>query len=149
MLSCCDRYGCILLCGCCGEESKSRHQHQKPGRKKELSHWERPNGWLEYAYRVPHGPRLHVCDGLRHLRGWGTYPAHKCTFSVHMLRLMNVCLHQQEWQISSTQAVCQERPHPVTHPRCASCVREMVQVCTSVRWATTSCTTATKEHSGN
>lgn len=70
MLCCRHRFGCILLCGCCGEESKSKHQHQKPGRKKELPHWQRPNGWLADAYRVPHRPRLRVCDGLQRPRGW-------------------------------------------------------------------------------
>lgn len=104
--------------------------------------WNMPIGYLmDQGYMSVMG--CNISEGGEHIQ---TINAHSPCI---MLRLMNVCLHQQEWQISSTQAVCQERLHPVTLPRCASCVREMVQGSTNVSWATTSCTTAMKEHSGN
>lgn len=102
--------------------------------------WQMPIGYfIDQGYMSVMG--CNVPEG-----GWA-HPAHECIFSKHMSRLMNVWLHQQEWQISSTAAVFQEQA--VTLPRCVSCVREMVQGSTSVRWATTSCTTLTKERSGN
>lgn len=101
--------------------------------------WNMPVGYLmDQGYMSVMG--CNIPEGGEHISS-----IHQCTFAW----LMNGCWRHQEWQISSTQAACRERLKPVTLPRCASCVKETVQGSTNVRWATTSCTTATKELSGN
>lgn len=103
--------------------------------------WNMPIGYLmDQGYMSVMG--CNFPEGGEHIQ-------HIITHCLRTLRWINVCLHQQEWQISSKPAACQEQQRPATLHLCASCVREMVRGSTRVRWATRSCTTAMKEHLGN